>query len=108
MNPPESNSSAPVHSLSSIPEVSAVVATALKQNWIETAEQVIGLAATVPGREGLKRLLGLDEAGLSALLAILAEVVGLESTRQLSQPSPGGATGVVLTDEQRAKTPPSA
>lgn len=96
-----------VHPLTTISEVSDTIRAKLKPFWIESAEQVIAAAATPAGRAGLQRLLEIDEQGLAILLQLLSQSVGDGAAQHLSHPAPGGVMGLVLTEEQRAKLPPT-
>jgi len=91
------------HPLADIPQFPAASAAVLRKHWIETAEQALAASATAEGREGLKTLLACDESALETLLAALRKVVGPEEAQRLSQPLPGGACGVVLTEEQKRR-----
>ena len=91
------------HSLADIPKLPAASVAALRRHWIETAEQSLATSATPEGRAGLKALLACDEAVLDSLLAALQSVVGPAEARRLTQPTPGGACGLVLTDEQKRR-----
>jgi hypothetical protein len=103
MNSNSDDRSQNAHPLAAIPGISPASLAALKQRWIETAEQVIALAATPQGQDGLKTLLACSDQQWGELLAKLKEAVGTESAARLEQPSPGGALGVVLTEEQKKR-----
>jgi hypothetical protein len=103
MKPPVPQGESARHPLEGIPSFSPQTIQLLKQKWIETAEQVLALSGTTEGRDGLRNLLGLDEAGLNDLLAKLSDVVGNEAAPALRTATPGGALGAILTDEQKQK-----
>jgi hypothetical protein len=92
--------------LTALPGIDPTAVAALKLHWIETAEQVLATAATAEGRAGLKALLSFDDASLEALLATLTAAVGPEVAKRLQQAVPGGARGLVLSEEQRKRFRP--
>ena len=89
------------HPLDQLEGLSAEAVASLRGRWIETAEQLVALAASEDGRAGLKELLDLDDDALGELVARAKALVGSEGTARLSQATPGGTLGVVLTDEQK-------
>jgi hypothetical protein len=93
----------PQHILETVPGLPPESVATLRKQWIETAEQVLAICSTAKGRAGLQHLLGLDEEGLAAFLSNLRGAVGEEVASRLSRPSAGGASGAVLTDEQKRR-----
>jgi hypothetical protein len=92
------------HRLSSIAKLPSETITTLQANWIETAEEVLAVAATEQGAAGLKRLLELDEPTFDALLSSVRKFVGQHQSQAIGAASrPGGPLGVKLTEEQKAR-----
>ncbi|MBP8132368.1 MAG: hypothetical protein KA184_22550 [Candidatus Hydrogenedentes bacterium] len=95
---PSSGEGAP-HLLSAACGIPPAALAALSAQWIESAEQVLAIAATAEGRAGLCRLLGMAEEPLAALLAQLRDMVGPEAAARLETPAPGGPLGARRPDE---------
>jgi hypothetical protein len=91
------------HALAALAGVPAPALAALKQQWIETAEQVLALAASPIGRRHLQQLLQYDESQLESLLAALRQAVGPEAAARFLAPQPGGSLGLALTEEQQER-----
>ena len=91
------------HSLTGIRGVPPLAVRALKEQWIETAEQVIAMSATSEGRQGLKALLSFDDQQLDVLLSMLISEVGPEEVSRLLRAVPGGPCGVVLTEKEKQR-----
>jgi len=81
--------------------VPGAVAAKLKEHWLETAEQVLAVAACREGREGLERLLGFDAAQLQDFLGQLSAVVDPAVRERLGQPAALRTLGLQLTEEQK-------
>ncbi len=92
------------HELRTVAGLDGEVVETLAGQWINTAEELLSTAASPDGRSGLSRLLGLDEAGLDALLGTVKEAVGEEVSRRiLGGARPGGPLGSRLTEEQKER-----
>ena len=76
---------------------------ALRGRWIETAEQLLSAMATNETRKAVADMLGLDDEEAERLLKRLSETVGLNVACRLLAPQAGGATGAILTEEQRRR-----
>jgi hypothetical protein len=83
--------------------VPPLVVQALKQRWVETAEEVIALSATWEGLAGLKALLSWDDQQLKALLDALRAEVGAAEASRLEKPTPGGSRGVILSEKDKRR-----
>jgi hypothetical protein len=94
---------AKTHPLAAVPGLLSAALAALTSRWISTAEEVLALAASAQGREGLRKLLGFDDPQLDALLDVLAREVGSEAAARLSAGVPGGQLGLALTPEQKRR-----
>ena len=103
MNEDKKHQPAASHPLSAVTSVPTSVVAALKSQWIETAEQVLALAASPQGREGLKKLLSFDVRQLEGLLSTLTDVVGPEQSTGPSIGMQAGSLGLVLTEEQKKR-----
>jgi hypothetical protein len=68
-------------------------------------EDVLGVAATLEGRTGLKALTQMDELALDALLKRLQATLAPETLAVVSQPAPDRPLGLLLTEEQRRSWP---
>lgn len=90
--------------LKDLPEVESVVVAKLAANWLHTAEEVLGAAASPSGRRGLQRLLECDEAVLDRLLATLAAKLRPAVAARASTAVPPRMLGVILPPE--ATSPP--
>jgi hypothetical protein len=86
------------HALNTVPGLPEHWRQALQGRWLETVEQVLGLAATPPGHAGLRALLACSAHDLDALLARLDEVVSPAEASRLRQPTPGGACGLLVPE----------
>ena len=91
------------HPLAAIASVSTSVVAGLKSQWIETAEQVLAVAASPQGREGLKKLLSFDDRQLEGLLSTLTDVVRPEHAASPSIGRQAGSLGLVLTKDQKKR-----
>ena len=103
MEPKPDTASNRPHPLADVSGLPAAWQAAFRRQWIESAEQVIGMAATPEGREGLQALLTCGGRELDDLLAELQTVVGPEAAQRLRQATPGGARGLRLTAEQKKR-----
>ncbi len=74
---------------------------ALQGHWIETIDQFLSTTATVDGCEGMVRLLDVSECAFNDIRAHLSQLVPSVSRDEIGTPQPGGALGVILTDEQK-------
>lgn len=92
---------APSHPLQQLQGLRPEAISSLRSRWIETVEQLLSVAATETGRQGLRELLQLDDGELNALLSRASALVGPESIERLSQAKAGGPLGVPITDEQK-------
>ena len=93
----------PRHALASLQLMTAEAGALLEQRWITSVEELIALAASDEGRAGLLSLLKLDEDGLGALLTEAERTVGPAVAARLRDRAPGGATGALLTEEQKKR-----
>ena len=75
----------------------------LKNQWIETPEQFLSIAATDEGQVGLCKLLGIKKKLLIGILDHLRKMIPPETARDVSTPKPGGSLGVILTEDQIRK-----
>jgi hypothetical protein len=91
------------HPARQIPGLSENQIQRLHDRWIDTAEALLGAAATPEGKSGLAELLGLSPGQLEPLVQQAIDIVGADMARELMSPQRGGPTGVILTDEQRRK-----
>jgi hypothetical protein len=91
------------HPLRNFPTLTPGQVQVLRAQWIETAEAFLGTASTPAGREGLARLLSVSDEELQRLLEKARELVGPGRADGLSQPTPGGPLGSLLTEEQKHK-----
>jgi len=91
------------HPLAAIGGVSPLVVRALKGRWVETAEEVLALSATPEGRTGLGALLCFDGRQLQTLLDTLRAEVGAAEASRLERATPGGARGVILSEEEKGR-----
>lgn len=73
----------------------------LRGRWIESVEALAALAGSDDARAGLIRLLEITGQQFQQLGQGIQELLGPEETARLSQPSPGGRTGVILTEQQK-------
>ena len=94
------------HPLAAIRGVSPPVVRALKGRWVETAEEVLAMSATAEGRAGLMALLSFGDQQLKALLDTLRAEVGVAEANRLERAAPGGARGVVLSEEEKRRFKP--
>lgn len=93
------------HPLSDLNVLPEPALAALRGRWIETAEQLLALAATPEGRAGAERILGLDARAFDAVLARLAKVVGPALQSDLARPAPGGKLGLILPEPNQDECP---
>ncbi len=91
------------HPLAGIQGVSPSVVRALKGHWVESAEEVFALSATPEGRAGLKALLSFNDRQLKTLLDALRAEVGAAEAKRLERAAPGGAGGVILSEEDKRR-----
>lgn len=73
----------------------------LHGHWIETVEQVISVAATDDGREGLAKLLKVDKNALNDILTALSKMLPPEVLEEISQPQPDRPRGVLFPAQQK-------
>jgi hypothetical protein len=73
----------------------------LRGHWLTTAEEVLAVAASPAGREGLRQMLASDERALASFLGELEAVVGAEMAQRLRKPASPHAKGAWLTEEQK-------
>lgn len=98
---PRPASGHPLAELSTIPER---IVRKLKDQWVESAEELLALAASPGGQDRLKSLLGLNSMQLEQLIRTLTDIVG-ESTAQAIRrgAETGGRLGALLTEEQKQR-----
>jgi hypothetical protein len=73
---------------------------------VETAEEVLALSATPEGRAGLRALLAFNDQQLKTLLEALRAQVGVAEANRLERATPGGARGVILSEEEKRRFKP--
>ncbi len=71
---------------------------ALNEHWIDTVEQFVSVTATTEGRDGMRRLLDIDERELQDLLEQTSKSLPAQMLDELSTPSPGGELGAILIE----------
>jgi len=91
------------HPLTARPGLSEAAVGVLSKHWINTAEAVLALAALAQGREGLKKILSIDDAQLRAMIELLKGEIGPSAAAASPPSTPGGELGLALTPEQRRK-----
>jgi hypothetical protein len=89
------------HLLSELGILPEPALAALQRRWIETAEQLLGTAATPEGRAGLQRLLACDGPALDAWIAQVEKVVGAAPSAELAHPVPARKLGLIVPKEPR-------
>ena len=89
------------HSLAELTRLSPESVQLLKARWVDTVEGFVGMTASGDGKEASQRLLGIDRGQLDSVLEEAEAILGKEAFVKYSTPTPGGPTGVILTEEQR-------
>lgn len=89
------------HPLEALACLTAEQIQRLRGRWIESVEALAALAGSAEGAAGLTRLLEITEEQFQRLLQEIGGSLGPEETARLSHPSPGGRTGVILTEQQK-------
>jgi hypothetical protein len=89
--------------LAAIRGVPPPVVQALKGRWVATAEEVLAMSATPEGGAGLRALLSFDDQQLQTLLDTLRAEVGALEAKRLERATPGGARGVILSEEEKRR-----
>ena len=100
-SPEQSRQEGQPHPLEALGGLTADQIQRLRGRWIESVEALAALAGSAEARAGLIRLLEITEEQFPQLLQGIGELLGPERTARLSQPSPGGRTGVILTEQQK-------
>lgn len=76
----------------------------LASRWIETGEQLLAVAASADGKEGLSELLGVAEPELLSTLNTVRHSLGSERVATIeSSAQRGGALGVRFSDDQKRR-----
>ncbi|MEI6394518.1 MAG: hypothetical protein WCT12_25855 [Verrucomicrobiota bacterium] len=86
------------HALNELNVLTETALAVLRQRWIETAEQLLGAAATPEGKAGLQGLLACDGAALEVVLARLGAVVGPALQAELARPVVAGKLGLIIPE----------
>ena len=73
----------------------------LRGRWIESVQALAALTGSDEGTTGLIRLLEITEPQFQHLRERIEELLGPEEAARLSRPSPGGRSGVILTEQQK-------
>ena len=105
MDPAAAESNSAGHALTAIQGVPDAAVRKLQSNWLETAEEVLAVASSTDGAEGLKKLLVMDDEAFDGFLAVLREGVGQVQARAISARGvqAGGSLGAKLTEEQKQR-----
>lgn len=84
------------HMLADQPQIPSAAVEVLTSRWIETVEQVVSISSTPEGREGLKVLLGFEDAAMDSFLGVLRSVLNPGEVERLGDSTPGGPCGALL------------
>jgi len=68
----------------------------LRGRWIETSDQLLSIAATQSGNEGIRRLLEIDEEAFAEALRQLEKMRGISMGIESYSTAPGGKLGLSI------------